>query len=62
MTDISKCSGEGCPLKDSCRRYTAPASEWQYWIEPNWDGEECVVYLEESRDPAEIYGEKIDRK
>lgn len=47
MTDISKCPGNGCPLKERCRRYTAPAGEWQTWIEPNWDGKECVVYLEE---------------
>ena len=28
MTDISKCTGEGCVLKDHCYRFTAPAGEF----------------------------------
>lgn len=32
MSDITKCTGEGCELKDNCYRYTAPSSElWQSW-------------------------------
>jgi hypothetical protein len=35
MTDISKCSGDKCPLKETCYRYTAPASpHWQSYIQP----------------------------
>lgn len=34
MTDITKCRGDGCPIKDNCYRYTAPSSEMQsYFIE-----------------------------
>lgn len=35
MADISKCYGEGCPIKNKCYRYTAVANEhWQsYFIE-----------------------------
>lgn len=34
MSDISKCPGEGCPVRDTCLRYTIRASEvWQPWIE-----------------------------
>lgn len=32
MTDITKCSGEGCPLKETCYRFTAKASDWQSWF------------------------------
>lgn len=35
MTDISKCSGQNCPLKEKCYRYTAPGdSENQSYILP----------------------------
>jgi len=27
MADITKCKGEGCPIKESCYRFTAEASE-----------------------------------
>ena len=29
MTDITKCTGEGCPLKETCYRYTAPREMYQ---------------------------------
>ena len=47
MTDITKCTGDGCPLKAQCRRYTAPASYWQVWLIPHWEEEDCMSYLEE---------------
>lgn len=28
MPDISKCTGEDCPMKDNCYRFTANASEF----------------------------------
>ena len=32
MSDISKCNGEGCPLKKNCYRFTATSNEyWQSW-------------------------------
>jgi hypothetical protein len=54
MTDISKCSGEGCPVKGSCKRYTAKASPVQSWIVEPWDGETCEFYYEE-RSGEKIY-------
>ena len=31
MPDISKCAGQGCPLKECCYRYTSRNSPfWQY--------------------------------
>ena len=38
MTDISKCSGMGCPLKYKCWRFRAPADpDWQSYVEPPYD-------------------------
>lgn len=40
MTDISKCPGKECPLKDNCVRYTTPEdSIIQSWIGPAYDPE-----------------------
>lgn len=40
MTDISKCANEDCPIKHKCYRRTAPASDWQSYMDfkPNDDG------------------------
>lgn len=32
MADITKCSGEGCPFKENCYRYTAPEGYWQSYF------------------------------
>ena len=33
MPDISKCSGEGCPMKETCYRFTAIADKlWQSYF------------------------------
>jgi len=33
MTDISKCSGEGCTRRTTCYRHTAtPTAHWQSWF------------------------------
>lgn len=29
MTDITKCTGDGCPLKETCHRFTAPTGMYQ---------------------------------
>jgi hypothetical protein len=55
MADISMCSGEGCPFKDTCYRHTAPKSlVWQsYFTEPPIiKGEEitCEYYWENEKD------------
>lgn len=46
--DITKCSGSNCPLKDTCFRYTAKASDFRqsYFTELPYDFEkqECSVY------------------
>ena len=47
MTDISKCTGTECPIKETCYRYTASASEYQSYIVPPWDKETktCEMFL-----------------
>lgn len=38
MSDISKCEGKGCPLKDTCFRYTVQADpEYQSYIKEPYD-------------------------
>jgi len=45
MADITKCSGEGCPLKDMCYRFTAPGSEYQaYFTTPPVKDGECEMF------------------
>lgn len=45
MSDITKCKGEGCSMKETCHRFTDPASEYQsYFTEsPIKDGK-CEMY------------------
>ncbi len=46
--DITKCKGDGCPLKDKCFRHTAPANEyWQsYFVNPPYKDNTCEYYWE----------------
>jgi len=48
VTDIAKCSGQGCPisLEQTCWRYLAPCGERQNFISPESTvGGECPNYL-----------------
>ena len=49
MSDITKCSGEGCPIKEKCYRFTAKSDvyqsiflevpgKWEDYLELNADG------------------------
>lgn len=48
MADISKCEGnwEGkdCCLRETCYRYTAPASSIQSYLKPLNPGKNCEEY------------------
>ena len=51
MSDLTKCEGTGCIVKDSCYRYTAPDSDRQpYFSTPplktsrQHDGVSCNYY------------------
>ena len=43
MADITMCTGEGCPLKESCYRFTAEKSDFMqsYFFTPPVDGKSC---------------------
>jgi len=48
MADITKCTGDNCPIKESCYRFTAEKSERQiYFFTPpfdGFDGKTCEMY------------------
>jgi len=46
MADITMCTGEGCPLKENCYRFTAEASKYMqsYFLTPPFDGKTCEMY------------------
>lgn len=45
MPDITKCSGDECPKKQSCYRYTAKASDYQsFFMTPPIKDGECDHY------------------
>lgn len=48
MSDITMCSGDNCPLKETCYRYLAPKSEYQsYFIDaPVTKNGKCLYYWE----------------
>lgn len=50
MSDITKCKGEGCPMKETCHRFTDPAEEYQsYFTEsPIKDDGKCDMYWGET--------------
>jgi len=47
MADITMCSGEKCPLKQICYRYTAKPSEFRqsYFSRPPVSEGECEYFL-----------------
>jgi hypothetical protein len=50
MSDITKCHGFECPMKESCKRFTAKPNEFaqSYFLDPpykiNDDGFSCDMY------------------
>jgi hypothetical protein len=43
--DITKCTGEGCPLKESCYRFTSDISMMQsYFFTPPFENDTCDMY------------------
>ena len=41
MSD-KKCSGNNCPLKKMCKRYTAPSGAWQ--LPPAYEDGDCINF------------------
>jgi len=47
--DITKCKGEGCLIKESCKRFTAKESMMQsYFIESPIEDGKCKMYWGEN--------------
>lgn len=45
MTDITKCSGFKCPIKDKCKRYTAsPSSNQSMFVKPPIKKGKCDMF------------------
>jgi hypothetical protein len=45
MPDICKCSGEGCPVKEKCYRYTSKPSYYQsYFTKAPIKNNKCEYY------------------
>ena len=51
MPDITMCKGEGCPLKETCYRFTAEADEYRqsYFVTPPVKDGECNHYWETNK-------------
>lgn len=51
--DVSKCADEDCPLKETCWRWLAPASEMQSYFLGRREETECIDLLRiEAKDVA----------
>jgi hypothetical protein len=55
MTDITKCTGEGCPLKDTCYRFTATTGMYQsfFFESPIKDGK-CEYHWDANANTKEF--------
>jgi hypothetical protein len=64
MPDITKCSGEGCEMKERCFRYLSRPSLWQsYFLKPPIQDGECVKFWEvirKHREPEEPFDNLVD--
>jgi len=55
MTDISKCNGDNCPIKEKCYRFTASAEHlWQSYVSPGEEDEvetgKCPLFWDNQGD------------
>ena len=50
--DITMCSGEGCPVKEKCYRFTAKPNEYRqsYFVEPPIRDGKCDHYWGERQE------------
>jgi hypothetical protein len=50
MADITKCKGEGCPVKENCYRFTALADEYyqSYFVESPFKDGKCDMFWGEN--------------
>jgi hypothetical protein len=50
MSDITKCEGLFCPVKESCYRFTAEPNEYRqaYFSTPPFENSTCKMYWGEA--------------
>jgi hypothetical protein len=51
MTDICKCKGTDCPLKENCYRFTAKSDDvyQSYFVDPPIKDSKCDMYWGETQ-------------
>ncbi len=50
MSDITKCSGKDCPMKDKCYRFTAKDGFWQsYFTKVPNKGKKCNQFWDNTK-------------
>lgn len=60
MTSFSKCSGDGCAVKEFCYRFLATEGMWQSYIDPPGEDEFCRRYKPEgAKAPKPEISEKV---
>jgi hypothetical protein len=55
MANITKCTGDNCPIKEKCYRFTAISSKYQSWFSPPYGRDEpntCYYFLSNSESPT----------
>lgn len=52
MPDITMCEGTGCPVKESCYRFTAEPNEFRqsYFATPPFKDGKCALYWGENQE------------
>ena len=46
MPDYAMCSGEGCPMKEKCKRYRSfPSDRQSYFMKPPFKQENCELFI-----------------
>jgi hypothetical protein len=53
MADITKCTGDSCPIKGDCYRFTSPPSNHQSWFSPPYGRDEpnvCYYFIPDIED------------
>ena len=52
MPDITMCKGDGCPVKETCYRYTAKPNEYRqsYFVEVPYKDDVCDHFWGENQE------------
>lgn len=65
MPDISMCDGVGCPIQNSCYRFTASPSRWQSYLSVSpyeRERKACDFFMEDPYKNWDKDNEKKDKE